>query len=190
MNDTLPTGDDLQEREFIDAALAGDVMAERALYEAHVERVFRLAYRMTGDQELAEDFTQEAFLRAFQHLPGFRGQAAFATWLHSIASSVVLNGLRRVRRWRQMETWEEKAPETGKEDDDAVLKIKLDRAIGALPDDLRAVFLMHDAEGYTHREIAAVLAIPEGTAKAQLARARQRLRDALGEAGRTVGGEA
>ena len=67
------------------------------LYAENVDRIYRLAYRMAGEEDLAQDFTQEAFLRAYPRLDQFRGDAAFSTWLHSIAVSVVLNGLRKGR---------------------------------------------------------------------------------------------
>ena len=93
----------MDEREVIARVRAGDGAAERALYEAHVDRVYRLAYRLTGDDDLARDFTQETFIRAFERLASFRGDSALSTWLHSIATSVVLNGLRKVKRIRGRE---------------------------------------------------------------------------------------
>jgi RNA polymerase sigma-70 factor (ECF subfamily) len=180
----------LQEQELIQAALAKDAAAERALYEAHVERVYRLAYRMSGDPTLAEDFTQETFVRAFDYLPGFRGQSAFATWLHSIALSVILNGLRKVRRLRGHELGWDEAAETGEAGPDLDLRRRLHQGIAGLPDGLRAVFLMHEVEGFKHEEIAAALGIPAGTSKARLSRAREHLREALaGRAMRVAGRE-
>src|SRR5439155_211470 len=83
---------------------AGDALAERALYDAHVDRVFRLAYRLAGDDDLARDFTQETFIRAFERLDSFRGEAALSTWLYTIATTVTLNGLRKLkRRGREIE---------------------------------------------------------------------------------------
>jgi RNA polymerase sigma-70 factor, ECF subfamily len=174
----------LREPELIDAALRGDPGAERALYDAHVDRVFRLAYRICGDETMAEDLTQDTFIRAFRYLPGFRGQSALATWLHSIAMSVILNGLRKVRpmdRWTEID--EERAPR-GAPKPDRELRLTLARSVDELPENLRTVFLMHDVEGYKHAEIAGALAIPVGTSKARLSRAREKLRRALGEPGR------
>src|SRR6266496_2524780 len=87
-------------RELIARVRAGDGLAERALYDAHVDRVFRLAYRLAGDDALARDFTQETFIRAFERLDTFRGDSALSTWLHAITTSVDLNGLRKVTRFR------------------------------------------------------------------------------------------
>ena len=77
----------MDERHLIAAALAGDPAAERRLYEAHVDRVYRLAYRMTGDDTLAQDCTQDTFVRVFDRLAEFRGEAALSTWIHSVATS-------------------------------------------------------------------------------------------------------
>jgi len=182
----------MQEQELIQGALSGDPSAERALYEAHVDRVYRLAYRMSGDATLAEDFTQETFVRAFKYLPGFRAQSAFGTWLHSIAMSVILNGLRKVKRLGRREQGFDgsQVPEAPGPAPDLDLRRRLHGSIAQLADNLRAVFLMHEVEGYRHEEIAAALSIPVGTSKARLSRAREQLRDALGSAqGRSFGKE-
>ena len=169
------------EREQIRAALAGDMSAEKALYDANVDRVFGLAYRMCGDAALAEDFTQDSFLRAFTHLPGFRGQAAFSTWLHSIAMSVILNGLRKVKRVRQWEQLDEHPPEGLSLDPDWELKRRLTKAVDQLPDKLRAVFILYEVEGYRHQDVCSILDINEGSSKARLSRAKDKLRTTLGD---------
>jgi RNA polymerase sigma-70 factor (ECF subfamily) len=173
----------VQERELIGRVLAGDPSAERALYDAHVDRVFRLVYRMAGDLDRAQDYTQETFIRAFSRLAEFRGEAALATWLGSIAISITLNGLRKVRRLRQREVVLDDLDPVSPIDRLAEpdLKARLTQAIEDLPDGYRAVFVMHDVEGYTHEEIASVLGVHPGTSKAQLSRARARLRMALAD---------
>jgi RNA polymerase sigma-70 factor, ECF subfamily len=173
----------VEERELIGRVLAGDPGAERALYDAHVDRVFRLVYRMAGDQDRAQDWTQETFIRAFSRLAEFRGEAALATWLGSIAISITLNGLRKVRRLHDREVALEDVVSAGRAllEADPDLKSRLAQAIDELPDGYRAVFLMHDVEGYTHEEIATVLDVHPGTSKAQLFRARARLREALAD---------
>jgi len=162
----------------------GDQIAFRALYDANVDRIYRLMYRMAGDQELARDFTQEAFVRAYQRLDQFRGDAAFSTWLHSVAVSVALNGLRKVDRHRERERSLEDADRvaSGLTASQPGLRERIDRAVDALPDIYRTVFLMHDLEGYNHGEIAESLGVAEGTSKARLSRARAKLRRALGPA--------
>ena len=170
------------EKDLIARVLAGDASAERELYDAHVDRVYRLSYRLGGgDADLAQDFTQETFLRAFDRLREFRGQSALSTWLHSIAVSVALNGMRKVRRWQERETGLEESLATTRSPRDAEpdLKARLREAVASLPERYRVVFVMYDVEGYTHEEIGALLGIAEGTSKSQLSRARQTLRAQL-----------
>ncbi len=173
----------LTDLDLVERARSGDQAAFRQLYDRNVDRIFRLAYRMAGEDDLAKDFTQEAFLRAFQRLDQFRGDAAFSTWLHSIAVSVALNGLRKVDRHRKRERSLEDAAHVtpGRRQMEPDVRERLEQAIEALPDIYRTVFLMHDLEGYGHREIAETLDVAEGTSKARLFRAREKLRAALGE---------
>ena len=162
--------------------LAGDQQAERELYDHHVDRVYRLAYRLTGDSDLAADCTQETFIKVFGKLATFRGESALSTWITSVAYSVIYNGLRRTKRSRTTEVdlgvaeWTTAKTGGAPEPD---LKVSLQRAIDGLPDGYRTVFVMHDVEGYTHDEIATSLGIQEGTSKAQLSRARAKLRKVL-----------
>jgi RNA polymerase sigma-70 factor (ECF subfamily) len=173
----------LSEAQLIERARSGDEGAFRSLYDAHVDRVYRLAYRMAGEDDLARDFTQETFVRVHQRLQQFRGDSAFGTWVHAIAVSVSLNGLRRRKRDRTRET-EIEGMELGYTPDavGGEVRERLTRAIDALPDIYRTVFLMHDLEGFNHQEIAAALEMAEGTSKARLSRARAKLREALGGA--------
>ncbi|MGH7719824.1 MAG: RNA polymerase sigma factor [Gemmatimonadaceae bacterium] len=171
------------DRQLIARALNGDRVAERELYDRHVDRVYRLAFRLAGSDDLAQDFTQDTFVRAFQRLSEFRGESAFSTWLHSIAVSVSLNGLRKVTRFRKHEAElnEAVAVATAARSAEPDLKLRMARAIDALPEGYRTVFVMHDVEGYTHEEIGATLGIETGTSKAQLSRARAKLRQALAD---------
>ncbi len=173
----------MDDRDLISRVLAGDPSAERALYDAHVGRVFRLAYRMAGDLDRAQDYVQETFIRAFQRLGEFRGEAALSTWLCSIAVSITLNGLRKTKRSSEREVGLDDAPPVGvtRREADPDLKDRLSRAIDDLPEGYRTVFVMHEVEGYTHEEIGGVLGIQSGTSKAQLFRARARLREALAD---------
>jgi RNA polymerase sigma-70 factor (ECF subfamily) len=173
----------VDDRDLVARVRAGDRAAERQLYDRHVDRVYRLCYRLAGDGELARDFAQDAFIRAFEKLDTFRGEAAFSTWLYRLTVTTALNGLRKIRRLRRHETDLDAgvtvaSARRGAEPD---LKVRLARAIDALPDGYRTVFVMHDVEGYTHEEIAAALDVQVGTSKAQLSRARAKLRGALAE---------
>lgn len=183
LSDPSRKGQDLQEVQLVDRSRAGDHDAFRQLYEANVDRIYRLTYRMAGDDDLARDYTQEAFVRAFQRLHQFRGDSTFSTWLHSIAVSVTLNGLRKVQRRRKRERSLDEAPPlvARAERVEPDLKQRLREAIEKLPEIYKTVFLMHDLEGYNHREIAETLDVAEGTSKARLSRARAKLREMLGE---------
>ena len=173
----------MHDQELIGRVLAGDPSAERALYDAHVDRVFRLVYRMAGDLDRAQDYTQETFIRAFGRLREFRGEAALSTWLASIAISITLNGLRKVKRSWEREVVLDDSLAMGRTTPEAEpdLKERLAQAIDDLPDGYRVVFVMHDVEGYTHEEIAGSLGVHPGTSKAQLFRARARLRESLAD---------
>jgi RNA polymerase sigma-70 factor (ECF subfamily) len=172
----------VNDQELVARCLAGDRAAERALYDAHVDRVFRLVYRLAGDTDLAQDFTQETFIRAFDRLGQYRGDASLSTWLHTIATSVSLNGMRSVTRLRTRSTPIDDAAELPTRGAAAAphdLRERLHAAIDALSAKLRPVFVMHDVEGYTHEEIGRALGIPVGTSKARLFDARAKLRAAL-----------
>lgn len=189
MNSTasaLPALYRVREPELIAQVLAGDRVAARELYDAHAPRVYRLAYRLTGDADLAREFTQDTFVRAFQQLPRFRGDAAFSTWIHRITVTVVANAMRRVKRLKTRETdLDDAIPIRGGETAftgvDPILRDRLAKAIEELPEIYRTTLIMHDLEGYTHGEIAEVLGVAEGTCKSRLAMARAQLRETLGD---------
>jgi RNA polymerase sigma-70 factor (ECF subfamily) len=173
----------VDDNQLIAGVRAGDERAERALYEENVDCVYRLAFRMTGDEDLAQEFTQETFIRVFDRIDQFRGEAALSTWIRAVASTVVLNGLRKIKRFRQREVELEKGESKGSPARETEIDVKerLWQAIDDLPAKYRMVFVMHDVEGYTHEEIGGSLGMPVGTSKAQLFRARARLRDSLAE---------
>jgi RNA polymerase sigma-70 factor (ECF subfamily) len=170
------------DKQLVARCLAGDRSAERALYDAHVDRVYRLAYRLAGDSDLAQDFTQETFIRAFDRLGQYRGDASLATWLHTIATSVSLNGMRSVTRLRTRSAPIDELADVPSRHTPVAphdLRERLHAAIDGLSVKLRPVFVMHDVEGYTHDEIGTALGIPVGTSKARLFDARAKLRAAL-----------
>ena len=170
----------MDERSLIQRAQAGDQTAFRALYDDHVDRVFRLTYRMTGSEETATECTQDAFVKAFNKLGEFRGEAKFSTWVHSIGVNMALNALRSRKRTREVELNQELAW-SGRERGDPTVRDRIRRAVDLLPEHFRTVFLMHDLEGYKHTEIAAALDVAVGTSKARLSRARAALRATLGD---------
>ena len=163
--------------------LAGDPVAERAFYDAHVDAVYRLAFRVTRDAELARDFTQETFIRAFDRMGQFRGDASISTWLRRVTMSVVLNGLERVntRRARELSLEEIEVESAPIETDSLDLKERLAAALATLPPSQRGVIVMHDVEGFTHQEIAEALGITVSSSKVRLFRARAKLRIVLAD---------
>ncbi len=161
-------------------AVAGDTRAFERLYRAHVGRIHALTRRLGSEPE-ADELTQEVFVRAWQGLAGFRGDAAFSTWLHRVAVNVILtrragHAVRRERMVEGDEALEQLAAPARTRDHG----LDLERAIQRLPEGARRVFVLHDVEGYRHEEIAAALGVTTGTSKAQLHRARTLLRERLG----------
>lgn len=157
-------------------AASGDVQAYERVYRAHLPRVYSLVRRMAGVDE-ADELTQDVFVRAWQKLHLFRGDAAFGTWLHRVAVNVVLEWMRSQRHEKFRH-----------HDPDAVFGVTPGRplrpeatldfeaALETLPEGAREVFVLHDVEGHTHVEIGTLLAISPGTSKAQLHRARMLMR--------------
>ncbi|TVR62976.1 MAG: sigma-70 family RNA polymerase sigma factor [Gemmatimonadales bacterium] len=166
------------ERELIDGAAQGDRAASRALYERYAPRVYAVVRRIAGDEDLAEDAAQEAWIRAFRALPGFRGDARFSTWLHRIAVNSALQGLRgRRRRSEVQETLPDDLPDPGDDESaDPLAARRLEAALDRLPQGMRTILVLHDVEGFTHGEIAERLGVQPGTSKSQLFKARARMR--------------
>jgi len=165
----------------IHRARQGDPDAFRLLYEEHVGRIYALCLRLSGSAAQAEELVQDTFVRAWEKLPGFRGESAFGTWLFRIAVNVSL-GERRTRGRREARVTTtadpEALPSTARNADPG-RRMDLEAAIAALPAGARTVFLLYDVEGYQHAEIARMTGIAEGTSKTQLFRARRLLREAL-----------
>ena len=138
---------------------------------------------MEADARRAEELTQDVFVKVWEQLSSFRGDAAFGTWLHRLAVNVVISDRRSAwrRGLRMVNDGNAAAAHPDRRNVEAPLTaIDLDRAIAGLPPGARAVFVLHDVEGYQHAEIAELTGIAEGTSKAQLFRARRLLREALG----------
>lgn len=154
--------------------MTGGEDAFRALYRAHTPALYALALRLTGsDQNEAEDLVQETWVRAARKLSTFRGESALRSWLCGVLINVRRERVRTA--WRMVDA-PDIEPVSAAPDDAA---FDLERAIAALPDGARDVFVLHDVYGYAHREIAEMLDVVEGTSKSQLARARALLRAAL-----------
>ncbi|MGH7562529.1 MAG: RNA polymerase sigma factor [Gemmatimonadales bacterium] len=164
-----------------DAALAadGDQSAFERLYRRHVARVASLA-RWLGDPSDADDAVQEVFLRVWQKLHTFAGQAAFSTWLHRVTVNLLLRRRERIGIRQRRETADVEpllaAPARAERPE---LRIAIERAVDRLPAGAREVFVLHDMEGYKHEEIARMLDVDPGTSRSQLHRARMLLRQHL-----------
>lgn len=160
-------------------AARGDVGAFEALYTRSSGRVYALCVRMTGDRQRARELTHDAFVRAWERLSTFRGDAAFDTWMHRLAVNVVLTALRGERRRQRRlvdSTDDDEAVEAPRSRPAEVeSRVDLERAIALLPPRAREVFVLHDVEGYRHDEIAERLDLQPGSVRAQLHRARQLL---------------
>ena len=164
----------------VQAAKRGDVRAFERLYRAHAGRVFALCARMTGSRAMAEELTQDAFVRAWERLPSFRGESAFGTWLHRIAASEVIDQARaRSRRLRHEEAVEDLEAHAAPPPAPAHASMDVERALATLPEGARRVLVLHDVAGFTHEEIGRMTDSAEGTCKAQLHRARKLLKEAL-----------
>ncbi|HUH11676.1 MAG TPA: sigma-70 family RNA polymerase sigma factor [Longimicrobiales bacterium] len=167
--------------------LEGDGRAARALHERYARLVYAVAVRLAPDEDTAEDFAQEAWIRIFRSLGGFRWGSSLSTWMHRVA---VNTALQRLRSRKVRASAEERAgmrptahgAATGAPEERLHLSLSLDRAVRALPDRMRTVLLLHDVQGYGHAEIGALLGIAEGTSKSQLFKARQKLRGSLAPA--------
>jgi len=171
----------LGERDLVERAVGGDVEAFEELYRVNVGRVYALCLRMAGDPALAEELAQEAFVRAWQKLSSFRGASAFSTWLHRVTVNVVLGHRRSAtrREARVRSVGDDFPRDVAGRQPGMAESIDLERAISSLPDGARMVFILHDVEGFRHREISRSMGIAVGTSKAQLHRARKLLRKAL-----------
>ena len=171
--------------ELVKAAAAGDSGAFEKLYELHNRRVYSLCLRMLGNPAQAEDLTQDIFLQVYRKLGSFRGDSAFTTWLHRLTVNQVLMHFRK-RGVKLEQTTEEgdftnvvETPLQSTRRTSLIDRLALDQAIAELPPGYRAVFVLHDVEGYEHGEIAKLLGVSVGTSKSQLHKARMRLRELL-----------
>lgn len=182
-----------EERALVRRAQDGDVQAFEGLYHRTAGRVFALCLRMTRDRDVAQELAQDVFVRTWEKLATFRGEAAFSTWLHRLTVNVVLERQRSERRRGVHEVrvrdeedldgpvgrpGEEYMPMRAVRPDEAG-RMDLEAAIRTLPPNARMVFVLHEINGYRHDEIAASMDIAPGTVRAHLHRARRLLMEYL-----------
>lgn len=161
-------------------AMRGDRQAFFEIYQDHIGRVYAICWRLLGDRQRAEDAAQEIFIKVWEHLPRFKGDSSFMTWLRSIATRTAIDHWRREQKLQFVDSADDAAEMSPVVDLHAENR-DLELAIQRLPSQARAVFILFALEGYQHNEIAELLGIAEGSSKAQYHRARTLLRGYLGE---------
>ena len=171
---------DETDAELVRRHLEGDRAAFGVLVERHQRRVYNLTFRMLGRPEDAADATQDAFITAMRKLEGFRGTSAFTTWLHRVAVNICYDQLRKRVREIPVEEHEE-APSAGAPDmaDTSATAVDVQRALLTVPEEFRAVLILHDVQGVPYEAIAESLGAPLGTVKSRLHRGRVALARAL-----------
>jgi RNA polymerase sigma-70 factor (ECF subfamily) len=179
------------ESEVVARAQGGDVQAFGRIYHAYAGRVHALCWRISGNRQRAEELTQEVFVRAWRNLHAFQGRSRFFTWLYRIAVNLATDALRADRRREEREMPIDRIDAWADDVSQAIqpaapplepeTRLALEAAVATLPAGARAVFVLHDVEGFRHDEIAQALGIATGTSKAQLHRARRLLRQKLGD---------
>jgi RNA polymerase sigma-70 factor (ECF subfamily) len=171
---------DMIGRDLLDAVRRGEPGAFEELVERTHRRVYTLAYRLVGDRHEAEDVAQEAYLRAYRSLRGFRGEARFETWLCRITTNAAMNHLRRRGRFGEVLAEDDERiviePEP-RAVDEVVERDEVERALATLPPGQRSVVLLKDVYGFSCREIGEEIGISEGAVKVKLHRARRRLKE-------------
>jgi RNA polymerase sigma-70 factor (ECF subfamily) len=169
------------EKHTIERARQGDETAMRALWSRHAPHIDAVVRRLVGnDLDLAADIAQEVWIQIFRALPQYRGDSQFGTWAHRIAVNRTLNALRKTRRLAKIETdVEEDSAIVEPDPERSLMMATIEGAAAKLSPGARAVFLLHDVEGFTHEEIAERLGITSGGSKSQLFKARAKLRTLL-----------
>ncbi|MEY3249521.1 MAG: hypothetical protein RL742_1564 [Bacteroidota bacterium] len=168
----------MTESQLLDACRQQHRNAQKMLYDCYAKAMYSTAYRILGDFDLAAEATQDGFLQVFRHIEQFEQRSTLGAWIKTIVIRAAISTLRRQKMaFEPLQEWrhtEQPDPEP------AVLEAEyLEKAILLLPSGCRAVFLLAEVEGYTHKEIAALLQISEGTSKSQLWQAKKRLRELL-----------
>ena len=174
---TVTSGD----ADLVARCRAGDTQAFEAVYRAHAPRVYSLARRMAGSADEADDLMQEIFLHVYRKIGTFKGDAALGTWLYRLALNRCLDYVRgrHARMDRVTDSLDDDVVELRSPAETPIARMDLERAIQQLPDGCRAAFVLHDVEGFDHKEVARLLGIAEGTSKSQVFKARLKLRAVL-----------
>jgi len=167
--------------ELIDRCRAGDREAHFRLYKLYSRAMYNVGYRITGNEEDAEDVLQEAFVSAFRNLESYRADATFGAWLKRIVVNKAINVLKKRKEnvIAQEEDFDVPAEEPGADYRPELSVEKVRQCIDLLPDGYRSVLSLYLLEGYDHEEIAGIMGISESTSKSQLNRAKNKLKELL-----------
>ncbi|MDX1943711.1 MAG: RNA polymerase sigma factor [Saprospiraceae bacterium] len=172
----MPYAISMTEAELIAACINNDRLAQKALYDKYSRGMYTTAYRITNDFELAEDVLQEAFVKVFRHIKGFRQESTLGAWIKTIVVRTALSHIKK-----QPNTDELTSSHTQELIDwgDFLEAEYLEKAIQELPEGYRTVFVLVEVEGYSHKEVAEMLNISIGTSKSQLFHSKKRLRESI-----------
>jgi RNA polymerase sigma-70 factor, ECF subfamily len=172
----------LEGMDLVARSQAGDVQAFEAIYRQHAGRLYTLACRIAGSPEDGEDLLQEIFLQAHRKLGSFKGDSSLGTWLYRLALNHCLDYVRsrRAKMSKLTDTLDGDASyQPTARRDTPIARLDLERALERLPDGCREAFVLHDVEGFDHKEVGKLLGIAEGTSKSQVFKARAKLRALL-----------
>lgn len=167
----------MTEPELVKACMENDRTAQKVLYDKYRRAMYTLAYRIMGDFDDANDVLQDAFVKIFRGLPSFRGESTLGAWIKTIVVRTAYSKLRKEKRF--FEPVENVAASMTIDWGHRLDADYLEKAIMSLPEGYRSVFILIEVEGYSHKEVAALLDISEGTSKSQLFYAKRKLRDML-----------
>jgi len=170
------------EADLVARCRAGDMDAFETIYRQHAARIYTLASRMAGSPDDGEDLLQEIFLQAHRKLGSFKGDSALGTWLYRLALNHCVDFVRsrRAKMGKLTDTLDvDGAAEPAAPREMPIARLDLERALERLPAGCREAFVLHDVEGFDHKEIAGMLGIAEGTSKSQVFKARMKLRGLL-----------
>jgi RNA polymerase sigma factor (sigma-70 family) len=168
----------MTEPALVSGCMANDRTAQRQLYDRYKTAMFTLAYRLTSDFDDANDVLQDTFLEVFKNIAQFRQEATLGAWIKAILIRKAYHKRQKIRHFDLVEELPPEAASTNWYDENSNTE-HLEAAILSLPEGFRTVFVLTEIEGYTHREVAQMLSISEGTSKSQLFYAKKKLREKL-----------
>ena len=173
---------DFKNKVFVESVLRkclnGDTGAMEEIYIAYKTPLYNLAYRFAHANSGAEDLLQEIFIKVFRNIYGFKKPGAFDAWIYRIAINTCISFSRK-RKVIEEEYLDEREYVTGSNGGDHRTRMDLEQVVRKLPAKQRAVFILYDVQGFSHREISGIMKLTEGTSKSQLFKARMKLRNHL-----------